>query len=170
MKLIFDFRGELCSACGGCAVACMDQNDIDVEAGQQPYRKVYSLEENGQLLSLSVACLHCSEPPCVAACPVHCLEKDPHTGLTRLDNTGCIGCHACQRACPYDAPTFRPTGLNRPREKMEKCHGCPERMEAGKLPACIMACPTGALTCHWGEEGEHSQADLGALVRQALCR
>ena len=40
MKILFEFDEKKCSACGACAIACMDQNDIDVEAGQQPYRKV----------------------------------------------------------------------------------------------------------------------------------
>ena len=59
-------------------------------------------------------------------------------------------------ACPYGAPSFRPTGEKRPREKMEKCHGCLARIEAGLQPACVHACPTGALTWRWAEEGETS--------------
>ena len=40
MRLLFGFDAEKCTACGACAIACMDQNDIDVEAGQRPYRRV----------------------------------------------------------------------------------------------------------------------------------
>ena len=103
-----------------------------------------------------MACLHCADAPCVTACPVGCLYKDPATGLTRYDTTNCIGCHSCAMACPYGAPTFRPTGEKRPREKMEKCHGCLERIQAGLQPACVHSCPTGALTWRWAEDDEIS--------------
>lgn len=155
MKLLLDFDPGKCSACGACAVACMDQNDIDVEGGQHPYRKVHSYERGGRLLNVSISCLHCPDAPCVPSCPVGCLSKDPDTGLTRLDNTNCIGCRACAMACPHGAPTFRPVELNgKPREKMEKCHGCIARVEAGLVPACVHSCPTGALSWRWAEDGE----------------
>ncbi len=63
MKLLFEFDKEKCSACGACAIACMDQNDVDVEAGQQPYRMVYNYESGGELVSMSTACFHCPRPP-----------------------------------------------------------------------------------------------------------
>ncbi|MDD6023142.1 MAG: 4Fe-4S dicluster domain-containing protein [Oscillospiraceae bacterium] len=156
MKILFDFDEKKCSACGACAIACMDQNDLDAEAGQQPYRKVYQYESGGEHVYMSIACLHCPDAPCVTACPVGCLSKDEATGLTRFDNTNCIGCHSCAMACPYGAPSFRSTGDKRPREKMEKCHGCLERIEAGLTPACVHACPTGALTWRWAEDDEIS--------------
>lgn len=133
----------------------MDQNDINVEQGQQPYRKVYQYESrSGELVSMSISCLHCPDAPCVTACPVGVLTKDPATGLTRYDSTNCIGCHSCSMACPYGAPSFRATGDKRPREKMEKCHGCLGRIEAGLTPACVHACPTGALTWRWAADDE----------------
>ena len=157
MRLLLDFDPDRCSACGACAIACMDQNDVETEAGQQPYRKVYQYESRaGELVSISIACLHCPDAPCVAACPAGVLYKDPETGLTCYDNTNCIGCHSCSMACPYGAPSFRPVQHCPPREKMEKCHGCAARVEAGLLPACVHACPTGALTLRWAEDGEVS--------------
>ena len=131
----------------------MDQNDVDVEAGQQPYRKVYQYESGGEHVYMSIACLHCPDAPCVTACPVGCLSKDAATGLTRFHNTNSIGRPSCAMACPYGAPSFRRGGK---REKMEKCHGCLERIEAGLVPACVHACPTGALTWRWAEDDEIS--------------
>lgn len=156
MKILFDFDRSKCSACGACAVACMDQNDTDTQDGQEGYRKVYQYESGGELVCMSIACLHCPDAPCITACPAGCLVKDGDTGLTRYDNTRCVGCHSCAMACPYGAPTFRPeTGAGgRRREKMEKCHGCLERIQAGLEPACVHSCPTGALTWRWAEEGE----------------
>ena len=155
MKLLFEFDEKKCSACGACAVACMDQNDVAVEEGQQPYRKVFQYEDGSHRVYISIACLHCPDAPCVTACPSGCLYKDPETGLTRYDTTCCIGCHSCAMACPYGAPTFhRVEGTHR--ERMEKCHGCLERVRAGLTPACVHACPTGALTWRWAEDGETS--------------
>lgn len=152
MKILFEFDERKCSACGACAVACMDQNDLAAEEGQQPYRKVYTYESAGERASMSIACLHCADAPCVTACPAGCLYKDGETGLTRYDNTRCIGCHSCAMACPYGAPSFRGDGAHPVREKMEKCHGCLARIEAGLTPACVHSCPTGALSWRWAED------------------
>lgn len=152
MKLVFDFDAKKCTACGACAIACMDQNDIDIDAGQKPYRRILCGESETELVYLSAACLHCPDAPCVPACPKACLYQDQETGLVDYDNTGCVGCHACERACPYGAISFRPTGGERPREKVEKCNRCPAQIRAGEDPACVRACPTGALTWRWAEE------------------
>lgn len=156
MKILFEFDEKKCSACGACAIACMDQNDIDIQAGQQPYRKVYDYESGGELVSMSISCLHCPDAPCVSACPVGCLYKDPSSGLTRYDTANCVGCHSCSMACPYGAPSFRRREDDPRREKMEKCHGCLERIRAGLAPACVHACPTGALSWRWAEDDETS--------------
>ena len=41
-KLYFD--KSKCSACGACALACMDQNDVDIPAGEHPFRYTHTLE------------------------------------------------------------------------------------------------------------------------------
>ena len=100
MRLLFGFDAEKCTACGACAIACMDQNDIDVEAGQRPYRRVLIRETQAGRRYLSLACLHCADAPCIPACPVNCLYRDDKTGLVRYDNTACVGCRACQAPVP----------------------------------------------------------------------
>ena len=164
MKILFDFDEKKCSACGACAVACMDQNDVDVQGGQRPYRRVFQCESRGTFLSVSLACLHCPEAPCAAVCPLGCLWRDPETGLVRYDSTDCVGCHACSAECPYDAISFRPAADGSARERMEKCHGCLARIRAGLQPACVRACPAGALSWRWAEDGEISR--LEALYKR----
>ncbi len=157
MKIIFEFDKDKCSACGACAVACMDQNDIDVSSGRQPYRKTYNYEgQNGELVSMSISCMHCADAPCINACPINCLYKDKESGLTLYDNENCIGCHSCAMACPYGAPSFRVIEGPHHREKMEKCDNCIERIRIGKDPACVHSCPTGALSWRWAEDNEES--------------
>ena len=44
------------------------------------------------------------------------------------------------RSCPYGAPRY-----NAEEKHAEKCSMCRERIDAGLLPACVQACPVGAL-------------------------
>lgn len=136
MKLVLDV--EKCCACGACAIACMDQNDIDTES-MTPFRRVADFEKGNEFLYTSVSCLHCDDAACIQGCPVGCLKKDPVTQLTVYDNTNCIGCHSCAMACPVGAPSFNKEN------KMVKCHGCLTRQQHGLQPACVLVCPTGAL-------------------------
>ena len=46
----------------------------------------------------------------------------------------------CVNACPFDVPH-----VSEESHKSQKCTGCYDRVEAGKLPACASACPTGAI-------------------------
>ena len=143
MKYEFELNKNRCIACGACSIACMDQHDTDLEAGDHPFRVVRALEDlsspDKPSVYLSSGCLHCDNAPCIAACPTGCLMKN-EMGLTVYDTTLCIGCRSCAMACPYGAPTFRYDG------KMEKCDGCYARLEHGLLPACVRVCPTKALT------------------------
>lgn len=113
MKRYIDLDLEKCSACGACAVACMDQNDIDIQT-EIPFRHVFMADKNGihgkEPIYASLACMHCSDAPCVISCPVGCLSKDGDTGFTLYDNTNCIGCHSCAMACPFGVPSFNRMG------------------------------------------------------------
>ncbi len=141
MALKLELDLSKCCACGACAVACMDQNDIDLSTGQRPFRVVFRQEtrKTGAIEYYSMSCMHCDNAPCIQACPSGCLYKDPETNLTLYDNTNCIGCHSCAMACPFGAPTFGPDN------KMRKCNGCIDRIRAGLEPACVKGCTFGAL-------------------------
>lgn len=132
-----------CIGCGSCAVACMDQNDIEPQNGDIPFRQCFTVEsgsgKDDKMTFMSMACMHCEEAPCIQGCPVGCLKKDEETNLTVYDNTNCIGCHSCAMACPFAAPSFGKDG------KMVKCNGCIERVRYGMQPACVKVCPYGAL-------------------------
>ena len=142
MRKVIDLDMHKCSACGACAISCMDQNDFDVTEGNTPFRVVCDLEnEGGAYQYYSIACFHCDDAPCITACPCNCLWKDEETGFTVYDNTNCIGCHSCAMACPFGAPSYGADG------KMIKCDGCVTRVKCGLPPVCVNNCPTGALTC-----------------------
>lgn len=163
MKIDLDI--SRCCACGACAIACMDQNDIDVEHGLRPFRSVFrddwSISPDKLPAYFSIACMHCPDAPCVLACPAGCIKKDEATRLTLYDNTHCIGCHSCAMACPFGAPSFGPDG------RMQKCDGCAERLRAGLEPACVRACAFGALMVVRGPSEElPADRSLSALCEE----
>ena len=111
MKYYIVFDPERCCACHTCSVACMDQNDTDVEAGELPLRRVFNEELGCDVLDcayLSAACAHCDDAPCVMACPFGVPRYLPDSGKM----VKCDGCYlrlqnglkpACVRACSFGA-------------------------------------------------------------------
>jgi Fe-S-cluster-containing dehydrogenase component len=118
-------------------------------------------------------CNHCDVPPCVGVCPTKATWKRESDGIVMMDWHRCIGCRYCMAACPYGSRSFnwrdpRPfineittVFPTRMRGVVEKCNFCEERIADGKMPACVQACPAGALT--FGD-----LRDTGSPVRQLL--
>ena len=93
-------------------------------------------------------CMHCLEPACAAACPVSALEKTPE-GPVVWHSDLCLGCRYCMMACPFKLPRFDWGSVN---PEIKKCEMCASRLGVGETPACVEACPTGALA--FGRRGE----------------
>lgn len=87
-------------------------------------------------------CLHCWQPACAAACLTNAMEKTP-SGPVIWHPDRCMGCRFCMISCPFDMPKFEYNSWN---PKIQKCSLCFERLQQGKKPACVEACPTDALT------------------------
>jgi Fe-S-cluster-containing dehydrogenase component len=102
---------------------------------------------------MSMGCNHCLEPSCLRGCPVNAYRKDPVTGLVLHDANACIGCQYCTWNCPYGAPQY-----NEERGVVGKCDMCHGRLSQGREPACVNACPEGAIeievvdTAQWRNE------------------
>jgi len=140
---VFDIDLERCTGCFACVVACMDQNDVNIEETDglrdvSVVKPAYSVTK--RLGYVSLACMHCNgeDVPCVLGCPTGCLRQDEN-GLVVTDVSLCIGCRSCVMNCPYGAPRFGADG------KIFKCNGCAERVECGLTPVCVKTCPTKAL-------------------------
>lgn len=145
----FAFVGNRCTNCKTCMLACKDYNDLD---GKTNYRKVYEygggtcrivdgrLKDSTFTYHISLSCNHCSDPACAQVCPTGAMHKDEQTGLVSVDAERCIGCGYCEMACPYDSPH-----VDREKGHSVKCDGCIERVQEGKRPICVEACPMRAL-------------------------
>lgn len=129
-----------CVGCGACVLACRIENGRVREAA---WRRVLPLNlarrAGGPTYSLSVACHHCEEPACLKACPARAYEKRAD-GIVIHHEARCLGCRYCEMACPFGTPQYDAApGV------VSKCHLCAHRLDAGRAPACVSACPTGAL-------------------------
>ncbi len=130
-----------CIGCKCCVVACNEQNGNPAEIN---WRRVGEIE-GGWFPStsrsyLSMGCNHCLEPTCLEGCPVDAYTKDSITGIVRHSADACIGCQYCTWNCSYGVPQYNPE-----RGVVGKCDMCHGRLSLGQSPACVSACPEGAL-------------------------
>ncbi len=89
-------------------------------------------------------CNHCNEPACLTSCFVNAYTKTPE-GAVIYNPDVCVGCRTCMVACPFYVPTFKYSSAFKPR--IMKCIFCYDtRLKFGRPPACVEACPMGALT------------------------
>lgn len=104
--MVIDLRK--CVGCGACALACKTENNTALRKNGQTHNWADYIHEttgtfpNTKFRTLPVLCNHCSDAPCVEACPVEpkAMFKTPE-GITMHNDERCIGCRACQEACPY---------------------------------------------------------------------
>ncbi|NPA82482.1 MAG: dimethyl sulfoxide reductase anchor subunit [Epsilonproteobacteria bacterium] len=136
----FHFDATKCIGCHCCEVACNEQNNNPSDI---KWRRVGEMEggefPNTLLLFLSMSCNHCIDPACLKGCPTNAYEKMDN-GIVFHHDDVCIGCQYCTWNCPYDVPVF-----HEERHIVTKCHMCYDRIENGQTPACVQACPEGAI-------------------------
>lgn len=187
--MIIDLR-----ACDGCATLGVPPQCTQacnwsrfVPEGQQ-WIEVYEtaaghLPDEGSHF-LPAPCMQCQNAPCVNVCPVGASFHSPE-GMVLIDQERCIGCRLCMAACPYDRRFFNwedpiqpamatqgpydvRTQLPAIRGTVMKCDFCMDRTAAGGLPACIEACPRGAMYLADLEEGLASNGRAVAEVDDLL--
>jgi len=154
----FHFDMSRCVGCQCCVVACNEQNNNPPEVN---WRRVGEIEggvyPDTKRFHLSMACNHCLDPACLTGCPTDAYVK-LEDGIVKQQAEECIGCGYCTWNCPYGVPQFNPE-----RNIVTKCDMCHSRLKEGQLPACVAACPEGAIQIEkvnvreWREN--HTQAD-----------
>jgi Fe-S-cluster-containing dehydrogenase component len=110
---------QRCVGCGACAFACKAENNTRERGNGQSYNWAdFLMKTEGTFPNVThsvipVLCNHCSNAPCVEACPVtpKAMYKTPE-GITMHDDATCIGCRACQNACPYSSFELGESSLN----------------------------------------------------------
>lgn len=185
LAMVIDLHS--CVGCAGCDIACKAENNVpEGFAWSNHILETSGTFPDTRYRYIPTLCMHCEDAPCVANCPTTALYKS-EDGLTLHDSRKCIGCRACQQACPYGAiyfnedaphpqfaddqeaiipgctatggevvartgtplPYYNPdlaityAGI-RPKGVVEKCTFCDHRLQAGELPACVVACPADA--------------------------
>ncbi|MFT4890748.1 MAG: molybdopterin-containing oxidoreductase family iron-sulfur binding subunit [Halobacteriales archaeon] len=155
---------ERCIGCHACTIACNAEHDLpageewirveteggdgmDEPAGAYPVVGD-STGDSSDSLALSyrpIPCQHCEDAPCVSDCPTDAVHRR-EDGIVAIDHDACIGCGVCVDACPYDAITMPGDGDGaNGSTHVAKCTFCSDRVDDGRDPACVVACPADAL-------------------------
>jgi formate dehydrogenase iron-sulfur subunit len=147
-----------CIGCKACQSACMEWNNLRPEVGhfEGSYDNpsdlspsVWTLmrfseveDEKGKLewLIRKDGCMHCEDPGCLKACPAPGAIVQYANGIVDFISENCIGCGYCVKGCPFDIPR-----ISKEDHKSYKCTLCSDRVAVGLEPACVKACPTGAI-------------------------
>ncbi|MDG6897834.1 cytochrome c nitrite reductase Fe-S protein [Actinobacillus delphinicola] len=135
---------NLCIGCTACMDACREVNHVPEGVTRL---EIIRTGPYGEFPDISYrffrhSCQHCTNAPCVAVCPTGASYIDIKNGIVDVNPDLCVGCQYCIAVCPYRVRYINPVTLT-----ADKCNFCRNtNLAKGKLPACVEACPTKALT------------------------
>ena len=152
MKRIYAIEAW-CVDCKRCEIACKTQHSathdtVKALTQEQPSPTSRVQVEGDRYLSLAVNCRHCAQPKCVEGCISGAMRKDPASGLVTSDPTKCVGCRTCVSMCPFGCVQVVSV---KGRDIALKCDLCTDDGREPGEPACVAACPNGALA-YWESE------------------
>ena len=156
MRRAFIFDPNKCFSCNACTIACKDWNQVNPGPVRWRTATVYETEAWPDMPNLfvpfSMSCNHCAKPACASGCSANAIIKRPGDGVVYADRNKCKGLKACISACPFEKPRIADDDQEPDRIKgwqvrhpVQKCDFCMERIDGGKQPVCVEACPTFAL-------------------------
>ena len=130
-----------------CAIEHSQSKTLDGAVAEEPRPqsriRLVAIED----ATVPLQCRHCEDAPCIAVCPTEAIEKLGPNQPVLITDERCIGCKLCMMVCPFGVVALRRDG-----KVALKCDLCLHRLEAGDMPACVTACPIGALTFASAEE------------------
>ncbi|TNH06831.1 cytochrome c nitrite reductase Fe-S protein [Testudinibacter sp. TR-2022] len=135
---------KLCIGCTACMDACREVNNVPEGVSRL---EIIRGEPQGEFPDVTYefyrhSCQHCSNAPCVHVCPTGASFIDEATGIVDVHPDLCVGCQYCIAVCPYRVRFIHPKT-----KAADKCNFCRDtNLAKGRLPACVEACPTKALT------------------------
>ena len=164
MKFLCD--ADRCIECNACVTAC--KNEHDVPWGINRRRVVTINDGKPGERSISMACMHCTDPPCAAVCPVDCFYTDRGRRWCCTRRTCASAAATASTPARSARRSTRGSATSARRGKMDKCTFCaggPEadstepstpkyganRLAEGKLPLCAEMCSTKALLAGDGD-------------------
>jgi len=137
----FVIDNRTCIGCHACTVACKSEHDVPIGVNRTHVKYIETGTYPNSSREFTVhRCNHCEDAPCTTICPTTALFTR-EDGIVDFDDDRCIGCRACMQACPYDALYIDPN-----KGTAAKCNYCAHRVENSYEPACVIVCPTEAIT------------------------
>lgn len=121
---------ERCSGCRTCEIVCAIHNN-KVNNPKKARIRVLSLYPH-PVIKMPIVCKQCKDPKCMESCPTDAIYIE--NGIVKINNSECMGCHACVVSCPFGA-IYVHADLDEP----IKCELC------GGDPQCVKACPKNAI-------------------------
>ena len=121
-----------CTGCKSCMLICSFAH-TDAFSYEDARVRVEKNESRG--VSSTLVCLNCEEAPCIEACPVGAIERQPDTQRVILTEAECTGCGDCVDACPYQAICLhRSSGIA---IKCDFCGGDPQCINVCRFPEAL---------------------------------
>jgi formate dehydrogenase iron-sulfur subunit len=174
MEKSFLVDTTVCTACRGCQAACKQwhgnpgvetknfgsyQNPADLSFDTYKLVRMNEVVVEGKLqwLFFPDQCRHCYDAPCEEAAgdEAAILTNEATGAVIYTAETKRLDGDEIRESCPYDIPRQGSDGA------LAKCDMCLDRVENGLLPACVKACPTGAM--NFGNRNE-----IMGLARERL--
>jgi len=103
--------------------------------------------------------MQCADPPCAQVAKNNAVYSRAD-GVVIIDPQKAAGQRDIIEGCPYHVVSW-----NDEKRIPQKCTFCIHRIESGKIPRCVQACPSGAMI--FGDL-EDEQSEISKLVKSGL--